>query len=357
VASAVNASARQAAVDVVIPTYGSADYLPQAIESVLGQSYERWRLRIFDNGPGGGAAASAMAPYLSDPRVEAITTGSLLPQTENWNRCIQVGDAPYVAMLHDDDYWDADVLGRRVAFLEAHPGCALVFSSMRDVDEHGRTLIEVPHRLPEGLHEPLEFVPLLLEEQLIGSPTPLVRRAAYEAVGPVFSEQVRRSADWDMWLRIALRHPVGYLAVRDCSRRIHASSYTSAASRGIWGQEEIAVVDRFEQLVERELPQVEWPLRARRRRRASGHLIWALDALEEGDRRGARSQLAAAVRTHPPAVLDPRVGAGIAALALGGRGSLAISRLRDRQRRRRVRLHLRELRRWMRDETFRVVRG
>jgi glycosyltransferase involved in cell wall biosynthesis len=314
----VTGAAAHTMVDVAIPTYGSADYLAEAIESVIGQRHEAWRLRIFDNGPGGGPAATAMAPYLSDPRVECITTGTVLPQTENWNRCIQAGDAPYVAMLHDDDYWDPDVLERRVAFMQAQPRCGLVFSSMRDVDERGSTIEEIPHRLPEGLHEPASFVPLLLEELVIGSPTPLVRRAAYEAVGPVFSERVK-NFDWEMWLRISLRYPVGYLAVRDCARRVHRSSMTSAAGRNVWGQEEIAVVDRFEELVEEQLPGVDWPVRARRRRRAAGHLIWALDALEEGKQRIARAHITAAVRDYPPCALDPRVPAGIAALAAGSR--------------------------------------
>jgi glycosyltransferase involved in cell wall biosynthesis len=347
----------QPTVDVVIPTYGPAEYLPQAIESVLGQTYRSWRLRIFDNGPGGGPAAEAMAPYLTDPRVETVTTGTVLPQTENWSRCIQAGDGRYVAMLHDDDYWDPKVLERRVAFMEAHPPCGLVFSSMRNVDEGGHTIEEIPHRLADGLHEPSTFVPLLLEEFVIGSPTPLVRRIAYGTVGPVFSERVKKNSDWEMWLRIALHYPVGYLAVRDCARRIHQSSLTSAAGRHVWGQEEIAVVDRFEELVQEHLPDVSWPVRVRRRRRAAGHLIWGLDALEDGDRRTAAAQIAAALRVHPPCLLDPRVPAGVAALVLGKRGHRAISRLRERQRRRRIPLHLRDFRVGLRDLAFRVRRG
>ena len=68
-------------------------------------------------------------------------------------------------------------------------------------------------------------MPLLLRHNLIGMPTVLVRRSAYEAVGPAFDEHTVYF-DYQMWLRLALRFPVGYLAVWDASYRVHDRQVT-----------------------------------------------------------------------------------------------------------------------------------
>ncbi|MBA2637764.1 MAG: glycosyltransferase, partial [Solirubrobacterales bacterium] len=237
-------------VDVVMPTYGSPDYLDEAMRSVLAQTFTDFCLTVFDNGPGDGAAHEVVRRHLGDPRVRYDATGTVLPQRENWTRCINAGSAPYVAMLHDDDTWAPGFLARRVAFLDAHPASGFVFSAMRDVDEQGGVIAEIPHRLSEGEHAPHDFVPFLLEEMIIGSPTPLVRRSAYADVGAAFTDDTHNNIDWDMWLRIALRHPVGYLEVRDCDRRVHGGSLTKGSKR--WGAEELRIVNRFEALVERD---------------------------------------------------------------------------------------------------------
>jgi len=50
---------------VGILAYGGADFLAQAIESVLAQTLTDWRLTISGNGPGGGDVEHAVQPYLA----------------------------------------------------------------------------------------------------------------------------------------------------------------------------------------------------------------------------------------------------------------------------------------------------
>lgn len=343
-------SSREPLVDVIVPTYGEPTYLAETLASVLAQTFTGFRVTVFDNGPGGGAAAAVVREFLGDPRVEYDVTGAVLPQVENWNRCLRATRARYVGMLHDDDRWRPGFLARRVALLEAHPECAFAFAAMHDVDEGGAVVHAYPHRLAEGVHAPHAFVPLFLEECLVGSPTPLVRRSAFEDVGLAWRKGIK-NFDWELWLHVAMRHPVGYLHARDSDRRVHGGSMTSASSG--WGEEELALLDRWEALVARELPDVHWPARLRRRRRAHGHLIAAFDALERDDAAHARASLRAAVTAHPPAIADPRVPAALLALAGGPPARRALTRARTA----RVSPHLTTLRRTARDRLLRAARG
>ena len=111
-------------VDVAIPTHGAARHLAEAVASVLAQTHEALRLTIFDNNPGGGAAAAAILDEFGhDPRLRRVISGGV-PPAANWTRCIRTGHAPYVAVLPHDEFWDPEFLARRVDLLERHPDCA-----------------------------------------------------------------------------------------------------------------------------------------------------------------------------------------------------------------------------------------
>lgn len=316
-------------VDVAIPTYGKPTYLAEAIESVLAQTFTAWRLTVSDNGPGGGEAAAVVARYRDDPRVGYAVTGGV-PMHENWTRCIQTGQAPYVTVLADDERWQPGFLTRHVGFLDAHPTCGLVFSRPGAIDDRGRPLAPRAHRVGEGLHQPIEFVPRLFEAQLIHSPPILVRRRAYEAVGPAFSDHPELM-DYEMWLRIAVSFPVGYLAVTESEGRFHGTNVSSMATA--LGEARLRFLDQAEALIRRELPELELPVRLRERRRARFLVTCALDALEQGRRGPAAGYLRASLRVYPLSVLDPRLAGALVTLHGGPPARDVLARARRLQRR------------------------
>ena len=161
-------SPTQHRVDIAIPVYGTPEYLAEAMESVLAQTWRDFRLTIYQNGPGEEETRAIVDRYAGDQRIRYAPAGATLTAAENWTRCVRGSDAPYVAMLHEDDRYEPEYLERRVRFLDAHPGCGFVFSRMRDIDEESRELLSYPHRLAEGLEAALASAPLLLSELIVG---------------------------------------------------------------------------------------------------------------------------------------------------------------------------------------------
>ena len=324
-------------VDVGMPTRGEAPYIGEAIGSVRAQTYADWTLLVSENGPGGGELQERLSPYFADGRVRYSATGSDLGAAQNHTRLLQAGDAPYVAILHDDDRWDAGFLERRVAFLERHPECGFVFSGNREIDESSQETGRSELVLTEGVHEPGELVPLMLGHNLVGIPTVLARRSAYEAVGAEFSEDTI-AFDYEMWLRLALRFPVGYLAVRDADYRVHRQQVTMTVRRR--GEEQIRLFEHIGALLDAS-PGIVSDRKPLRRRLAGAHLSAALDALQDEDRSPVRRHLRAALRISPTAALDPRAPTALLGLAVGRRGSRAVDRLRFFVLRKGLRVHLR----------------
>jgi glycosyltransferase involved in cell wall biosynthesis len=315
-------------VDVGIPTHGRGTYLAAAVESVVSQEFEDWRLTISYNDASSTEPPASLEPFLSDPRVRFDPTGRLLSAGENHTRLVRAGDAPYLAILHDDDLWQPTFLSSRVRFLEGHPEAGWVFSETAIVDERGVMLRRSHPALRTGVHQPAEFLPELLRFNYAGVPSRvLIRRAAFDAVGATFDDRYLYW-DWELWTRLAARFPTGYLPDTDVATRIHSdqSTFRFRPDRN----EQLRFRDHMEEIARDSGLDVSLSRRDIRRPRSDILLSQALDHLEDGHRREAISVLRAALRAYPPSLVDPRVPVLLVALALGRHGANRLARARNR---------------------------
>ena len=334
-------------VDIGMPAYRRPQFIGEAIESVLAQTYANWLLVVSENGPGGGEVEAAVRPYTSDPRIRFVTTGLNLGPAVNWTRVLQFGTAPYFSVVQDDDKLDPDFLARRVAFLEGHPSCGFAYAGERKIDQHGRAIAvertpslpdqDVADVLTEGVYSPRELILTLYRHKLGGIHTPAItstgvmsRRSALEAVGPMFDDTYPFLAwDTELYMRMALHFPTGFLAVRDSCQRIHHPSLTSEHSPD--GEYWIRFHEYHGEWFRRELPGLRLP-RQYDELFADAYTLAALDALERDDRRRCVHYLSRAVRRCPSSVANPRVAACAAGLVLGRRGARALARARAARR-------------------------
>jgi glycosyltransferase involved in cell wall biosynthesis len=321
-------------ITVGIPTYGECSFLAQTIESVLAQTVSNWTLRVCDDG--NGDARDVVGRYLVDPRVSYVANHSRLGAAGNWSKIVQEADGEAVAVLSQDDLWEPAFLERRLEFLDRHRECGFVYGPHVDVDERGNEIRRAPVALSQGVHQPLAFVPRLLRDPDVrpSPPSILVRRAAYTRVGARFDERFV-VFDLEMWLRIGLELPVGYLAEHDSSYRVHAEQLSR---RVAWGRQWLEFERHAERLLAERLPGAQLPPAERAARRARGYVSAAMDELAEGSRRDALRLLAAAVGERRRSLLDLRLVAALAVAPFGRRGGSMLGRVRWWFARRGVRL-------------------
>jgi glycosyltransferase involved in cell wall biosynthesis len=289
-------------VDIGMPTHGQPRYLRDAIESVMSQTFRAWRLTISENGSEGTVIRSILAPYLSDPRVRLVATGKEVSPQENATRAIRAGHAPYVALLHDDDRWDPEFLARRVAFLDSHETCGFVFSHCVYIAESGDAIYRFTVDLREGVQPRSDFVRYLYRRNIIAMPTVLARRAAYEAVGPAFSESLLFD-DWEMWLRMATRFDVGFVNAFDADYRLHPSQTSHAGLRRM-GEHRLDFLNEVERWLPDDVPTLD-----RKRARSGAQFRASYDAFSSREWRRGLAGLVGALRIYPTAALDPKMAA------------------------------------------------
>jgi glycosyltransferase involved in cell wall biosynthesis len=314
-------SSDSAVVDVAITAYRRSTYLPEAIESVLGQTFSDWRLRICHNGTGGGAIEAAAKAYLDDPRVSYVTTGRELPLAESWTKAIRHGTARYVALLNDDDRWHPTFLRTRVEALDGHADCGFAFGEFRLIDDTGGLIELSPAMFDAGVVAREVLAEAFGRGSVAAPPTIVVRRSAYERVGYAFDARWHY-CDWEMWARLGSRYPAYHIPEHDSDYRRHAETNTLATRER--PDTLLQMLDHIERLFAGELPGFRLSARARARNRSHVLLASAADVHQQGGWRASGDLYRRALREYPPTAFSTASLRMVARTVLGRRVARAL---------------------------------
>jgi len=191
-------------VSVVIPTYNYARYVPEAIDSVLAQSFEELEVIVVDDGSTDQTAEilRAFGGQLRDIRQEHRGLSAAR------NTGIRAARGQYVAFLDSDDLWLPDKVSLQVARLDAEPEVGLVYGETLFFHDSTPATLTLHSRFAP--HPSGRILSWLVRGNVILSPTPMVRRELFERVG-LFDETLSACEDWDMWIRIARVCEIAYV--------------------------------------------------------------------------------------------------------------------------------------------------
>ncbi|MGH9418958.1 MAG: glycosyltransferase, partial [Thermoanaerobaculia bacterium] len=208
-------------VSIVMPVYNGANYLGDAIDSALGQTWPNFEVIVVNDGSTDGGATEAIARSYGDRiRYYAKPNGHVASAL---NFGIRHMTGEYFSWLsHDDLYCPHKVAAEMDLLLAAGPR-TIVYSDFETLDVE--TGIRTPVRLNAA--DPSRFrYALALNNSLHGC-TLLIPKASLEEAGP-FREDLRTTQDYDMWFRLAARNRFVHLPSILVTSRQHAEQGTRA---------------------------------------------------------------------------------------------------------------------------------
>jgi GT2 family glycosyltransferase len=311
-------------VDIGIPVFQRPEYVAAAIESVIAQSYTDWRLTISEELGPTPEVVRAVEPFLADERIRYVATDGRLGIARHKSSLVEQGQGPYVALLDDDDTWAPEWLERRVDFLGRHQQCVFVFGGHLDIDSGGHLLGRSAFPLTGPVHTSAEFLQQMMGRNFVATASVLVRRNAYRRAGTYDPEFVFAS-DAEMWFRLALHGPVGFIAVHDCSSRLHPKQISHRPERA---RSFLLLLERYDRSLAAAFPELRLRRSKLRRLRAGLLLSIALDETAAGRLSSAARTVVSAAHTDPRALASPRAAAATGAIVGGKRMRRRILALR-----------------------------
>lgn len=112
-------------ISVIMSVYNGEDYLAEAIDSVLSQSFRDFELIVI-NDCSTDSTAEILGQYASrDTRVKVHTNEVNLRLPSSLNKAISLAQGKYIARMDADDICLPERLERQYAFMEEHPDVAL----------------------------------------------------------------------------------------------------------------------------------------------------------------------------------------------------------------------------------------
>ena len=186
-------------VSIITPSYNSAPFIVETIESILSQTYDNWELLITDDCSTDNSIEIIERYVQQDARIK------LFRLTENSgagicrNHSIREAKGRFIAFCDSDDCWKPEKLEKQLAFM-LERDCALSYTSYLVCDEQSRITGIVVGRAKETYAS-------MQRDDGIGCLT-----AVYDTqkVGKIYMPELRKRQDWGLWLKILEKCGVAY---------------------------------------------------------------------------------------------------------------------------------------------------
>jgi glycosyltransferase involved in cell wall biosynthesis len=131
-----------------MPVYNGENYLREALDDILAQTFRDFELVICDNASTDRTGEICREYAARDPRIRYVRNSSNIGGSPNFNRVFALSDGEYYAWVAHDDRRAPTYLERCVAVLDREPDVSVCFTGTRDIDERGQPLPTAPFTLP-----------------------------------------------------------------------------------------------------------------------------------------------------------------------------------------------------------------
>lgn len=186
-------------VSIITPSYNSAEFIAETIESIISQNYTNWELLITDDFSTDNTCEIVKRYADKDERIKLFRLEQNYGAGIARNNSIKRACGRYIAFCDSDDRWFPNKLERQLAFM-SEKDCGLSFSSYTTCNEQGQNTGIVVCREKETLFSTKCICG-------IGCLT-----AVYDTkkVGKILMPSIRKRQDWGLWLKVLSVCKVAY---------------------------------------------------------------------------------------------------------------------------------------------------
>ncbi|MED4779048.1 glycosyltransferase family 2 protein [Brevibacillus choshinensis] len=208
-------------VSVITPSYNQGIYIQETIESVLSQDYPNIEYIVVDGGSTDDTLSILEKYSRTDERIRFISEKDR-GQSHAINKGIAMAKGEIIGWLNSDDTYLPGAIRVAVEALEQQPDWAMVYGKAYKIDGNSK-------KLSDYYVAPANFKQLF-DGCMICQPATFIRKNVLLDVEGV-DETLHFCMDYDLWIRITQKHPIGFVPYPLANARTHDSCKTTT----LWG--------------------------------------------------------------------------------------------------------------------------
>lgn len=178
-------------VSIIMPSYNTAEYIAESIQSVLEQSYTDWELIVVDD-CSTDDADEVIKPYLTDCRIKYYKNEQNSGAAVSRNHALREAKGKWIAFLDSDDLWMPDKLEKQIRYMEMN-GYHFSYTNYSEINAEGQrngVTVTGPKRVTKTG---------MFNYCWLGCLTVMYDA---ETVGLIQIADIKKNNDYAMWLKV-----------------------------------------------------------------------------------------------------------------------------------------------------------
>jgi glycosyltransferase involved in cell wall biosynthesis len=200
-------------VSIIITAHNYGKWLPQAIDSALGQNFDSFEVIVVNDGSTDDTP-QILENYKNNRRIVIVNTDGI-GLSGACNRGIEKSVGNYIVRLDADDWFDPNLVLVLANFLDYNPNIGLVFCDYIDTDVYGEI---INYNRRESINDEIRIL-----DRSAPAAGAMYRRHCYETIGG-YNEEIRYQEDYDFWLKIVEKFQVRNISLPLMFHRLHGNS-------------------------------------------------------------------------------------------------------------------------------------
>jgi len=181
-------------VSIIIPFYNRIDWVIEAINSVINQTYDNWEIILIDDGS--DSENKIPSEILYNNKIILLAQENMGPSSAR-NKGIKNAKGKYIAFLDSDDLFCPEKLERQIKFMDDNQEIHLSYTSYKYIDEEGNS-----QKIIKSVIKSTNTYPKIIFNCLIATPTVMVKKELFQN-GYLFDESIRIGEDTILWSDIS----------------------------------------------------------------------------------------------------------------------------------------------------------
>lgn len=193
-------------VSVILPAYNHENYVGQAIESVLNQTFQDFELLISDDCSPDNTV-DIIKKY-TDSRIKTNFFKKNQGAATNHRYLIEQATGKYIALINSDDVWLPERLEKQVNFMENNSEYSACFSWASFIDENNTPIMQDTKIFMQPNRTQGEWLShFFTQGNCICHPSMLIKKEVYTAIG-TYNPALRQLPDFYEWIQVVKNYKI-----------------------------------------------------------------------------------------------------------------------------------------------------